>query len=113
MNTELRNFDAEIERLNHASTERLLAADVFDGAAFEALLVYLSGEGDQIADDFVVSKQVLASARNAKAAITSRSEYLLDARSGLPLAANFAMLLDLMILGERPSDRLPGKPRAL
>ena len=112
MNAELRNFDTEIERLDYASTGRLLAADVFDGAAFEALLTYLSGKGDQIADDFVVSKQVLAPARNAEAAIVSRSAYLPDARSGLPLAAKFAMLLDLMILGERPSDRVSGRPRA-
>jgi hypothetical protein len=112
VSAELRNFDTEIERLDYASTGRLMAADVFDGTAFEALLAYLASKGDQIADDFVVSKQVLASARNAEAAIRSRSEYLPDARSGLPLAAKFATLLDLIILGERPGERVPGKPRA-
>ena len=113
MSAELRNFDTEIERLDHASTGRLLAVEVFDGAAFEALLSYLSDKVERIADDFVVSKQVLASMRNAEAAIRSRSEYLSQARNGLPLAAKFAMLLDLLILGERPSDRVAGKPRVL
>lgn len=79
-----------------------MAAEVFDGTAFETLLTYLSGKADHIADDFVVSKQVLASVRNAEAAIRSRSEYLPEAQSGLPLAAKFAMLLDLLILGQRP-----------
>lgn len=106
-----RNFDPQLLDLRERSIDRLLKADFLDLAAFERLLDYLENKADQIAADYVVSKQALASLRDAQSAILSRSEYLDQVKEHARMADRFAFLLDLIILGERPRDRAPGVPR--
>lgn len=104
----VRGHDPELEELEARSTLRLFAAEFVDRPAFERLLGYLEARVELIADDYVVSKQVLACLRNGRAAIRSRAEYLPQVAEHLDLADKFAFLLDLVILGERPSERMAG-----
>lgn len=102
----VRSHDVELEELQSRSILRLFAAEFVDRPAFERLLAYLEEKVEVIADDYVVSKQVLACLRDGNAAILSRAEYLPQIAEHLDLAARFAFLLDLVILGERPSERV-------
>ena len=107
-----RAFDVELEELRRRSVDRLLAADFFDPDAFGKLFDYLEEKAERIAGEYVVSKQVLACLRDAQSAIESRSEYLPQVREHVGEVRKFAMLLDLIILGEKPSDRRLVEPRA-
>jgi hypothetical protein len=106
-----RDFDPDLQDLERGATERLLASESFDTAAFRALLDHLSRKAEAIKDDYVISKQVLRSLRNAASAIRNQAPYVPLARDNLVLADKFEMLLDLMIIGESPADRVPGVPR--
>ena len=107
------DYDLELEDLDRRSTDRLLAAEVFDGAAFAALNDYLSRKAEAIKVEHVISKQVLGSLRNAASAIRNLAPHVPQARENLALADEFEMLLDLMIIGESPQDRVPGVPRII
>lgn len=106
---ELRNFDANLQTLRERSIDRLLAAEVLDRSAFDELISELATKAEQIADDFVVSKQVLSCLRDGREAVLSRSEYVPQVRKHEELASEFAMLMDLIILGEKPSSRSGAK----
>lgn len=53
------DFDLELEDLWKRSAGRLMAAEVFDSAAFSDLLSYLGEKAEIIKSEHVVSKQVL------------------------------------------------------
>lgn len=105
------DYDLELEQLGTRATARLLMADVFDGAAFDALYDHLAGKADALRGESVLSKQILACLRQASQAIRSRAEYLPAARDSIAVADKFEMLLDLLITGQDPADRKPGIPR--
>lgn len=107
------HFDLELEQLGEKAMGRLLTADSFDGAAFEALYDYLASKARDLRDESVLSKQLLACLRQASGAIHSRAEYVAAARQNLHVADKFDMLLDLLIAGEDPADRRPGAPRII
>ena len=105
------DHDLELEELDERATSRLLAADTFDASAFRSLIDYLSEKAEAIKGEHVVSKQVLGSLRTAASAIRSRAAYVQQAKDNLALADECEMLLDLMIVGESPRDRVPGVAR--
>lgn len=107
------DYDLELEQLEERATGRLLTADMFDGAAFEALYNHISDKARDLREVSVVSKQILRSLRQAAASIRSRAEYVASVQDKLPVADRFEMLLDLIIIGEHPEDRKPGTPRIL
>ncbi|KTE41452.1 MULTISPECIES: hypothetical protein [unclassified Sphingopyxis] len=107
------DYDLELEDLNRRATIRLLASESFDATAFAALKDYLSGKAEAIKSEHVVSKQVLGVLRDASKAIRNQAPYVPQARDNLSLADEFEMILDLMIIGESPSDRIPGVPRII
>ncbi|AJA10271.1 hypothetical protein SKP52_16995 [Sphingopyxis fribergensis] len=107
------DYDLELEQLEGRATGRLLTADTFDGAAFEALYNHISDKARDLREVSVVSKQILRSLRQAAATIRSRSEDVASVQDKLPVADRFEMLLDLIIIGEHPDDRKPGTPRIL
>lgn len=105
------HYDIELDQLDQRATGRLLMADTFDGAAFEALYHHVASKAGELREESVLSKQILACLRKASEAIRSRSEYIPAARDNLAIAGNFELLLDLLIAGEDPADRRPGQPR--
>lgn len=108
-----RNFDPQLEALDQRATSRLLTAESFDLNAFTDLWEYLAQKAESIKQDYAISKQVLGSLRNAAKAIRTQAPYVPLARENMALADKFEMLLDLMIIGESPSDRVPGIPRII
>ena len=105
-------FDPELQSLREKSVDRLLMADVFDPTGFAALLRYLDLKADLLRAEYAISKQVLLCLRDASEAILSRAEYVPAAKANVEMARQFALLMDLMIVGETLADRQPGKPRA-
>ena len=105
------DYDPELEELDRLATSRLLTSQSFDATAFAALREHLSRKAEAVKDEHVISKQVVGSLRNAASAIRNQAPYVLQARKNLALADEFEMLLDLMIIGESPGDRVPGVPR--
>ena len=107
------DFDLELQELHRKSVGRLLTAETFDRSAFEALKAYLCEKAEHIKSEHVISKQVLDCLLSAWRAIESRAEYMPDARKSVAMAAEFFMLLDLMVGGEGCNDRKAGVPRVL
>jgi hypothetical protein len=107
------DYDLELEELDKHATSRLLMSASFDASAFARLRDYLSCKAEAIRDEHVISKQVLGSLRNAASAIRNQAAYVSEARKNLALADEFDMLLDLMVIGETPRDRVPGVPRII
>lgn len=107
------DYDPELEELNRRSTDRLLCAEVFDSAAFAALKDYLCRKAEAVKAEHVISKQLLGCLRGAAEAIRSRAAYVAGAKENLALAAEFDMILDLMLRGEGCGDRSPDQPRIL
>src|SRR5690348_2854251 len=107
------DYDLELEELKRKSVDRLLMADVFDRAAFDALDAYLGRKITLIKHEHVVSKQVLAVLLNTPQIIRSRAEYLPEVREHQDVIPRFAELLSLIVLGEERGDRKPGVPRIL
>jgi hypothetical protein len=107
------HYDTKLEQLEYRATGRLLVADVFDGAAFQALYDYVEGKAADLQNESVLSKQILKCLRGAAAAILSRSEYVPAVQENLAFVQRFETLLDLLIAGERPEDRRSGIPRIL
>ena len=104
-------FDTELQTLRERPVDRLLVADVFDGAAFDALLSYLNMKAGLLRSEQAISKHVLSCLRDAQQSIISRAEYVPAAKVNIEKAQSFAALLDLMIIGETLDDRVSGKPR--
>jgi hypothetical protein len=102
------DFDLELEDLWKRSAGRLMAAEVFDAAAFTSLLRYLAGKAEAIKAEHVVSKQVLHCILWAVKALEGGRSLPAEA---MPLTSELYMLLDLIAIGEAPSDRKPGVPR--
>jgi hypothetical protein len=107
------DYDLKLEELSEAATGRLLAAEVFDLAAFRALRDYLSAKSELIKREHVVSKQVVKALLGAAQAIENSAEHVPGARENLALAHEFHFILGLIAMGEATSDRQPGKPRVL
>lgn len=107
------DYDLTLEELARRATSRLLSSESFDLAAFAALYDYLCAKAEEVRTEHVISKQVLSCLRGASGAIRSQAPYISGARENLGLADKFDMLLDLMIIGETPRDRMPGQPRVL
>jgi len=63
--------------------------------------------------EYVISKQILGTLRDAAKAIRNQAPHVSAARENLDLADKFELLLDLMIIGESPRDRAPGVPRVI
>ena len=105
------DFDLELQELHRRSVGRLIAAEVFDMQSFEALKSYLCEKAEQIKAEHVVSKQVLNCLLSAWRTIESRAEHLPDARAHVGMAAEFFLLMDLIVIGEGCNDRKPGIPR--
>ena len=108
---EILDFDMELQALNERSTDRLLMADVCDRPAFELLLQALEARAVELKSRPALPKQFLSYLVGASAAITSRAEYLPDAKAALDIASKFDLLLHLSIQGESLGDRKPGVPR--
>lgn len=101
-------FDPELEELFHLAVGRLQNAEVFDFQAFERLLRYLDTKAEAIKSEHVVSKQVLH-----HILWTAKS---LEGAHSLPAQASVLIpklyeLVDLIAIGEAPSDRKAGIPR--
>lgn len=107
------HYDLELEQLGERATGSLLMADTFDKAAFDVLYDYLAGKAGELRKESVLSKQILTCLRQASGAIRSRSEYVPAAKDSVAVADKFEMLLDLLIAGEEPVDRIPGIPRII
>jgi len=107
------DYDSKLEQLSEASVGRLLCAQVFDLSAFGRLKEYLSAKSEHIKTEHVVSKQVLKTLLSAAQAIENSAEHVPGAREHRGLAREFHYMLGLIAIGEAPSDRQPGKPRAL
>lgn len=107
------DFDVELQSLKEASVDRLLNAEICDRQAFERFLYALEVRAQSLKDEHVLPKQFLSYLRAGSGAISSRAEYLPEVRSALDLASKFDLLLDLAIMGESLSDRVPGQPRII
>lgn len=107
------DYDPDLEELNRRATERLLCAEVFDAAAFAALKDYLCRKAKAVKAEHVVSKQFLSCLRGAAEAIRSRAAYVAGAKKNMALAAEFDMILVLMIRGEGCGDRSSDEPRII
>lgn len=107
------DYDPELHELARRSTFRLLAAEVFDRAAFEALKQRVCAKADALKGEYVISKQLLGCLRGAAKAIRNQAPYVPAAQESAALADEFEMVLDLLIAGENPSDRVPGVPRII
>jgi len=105
------DFDLHLEELSRRSLDRLLCAEVFDLAAFQALYAYLSEKATAIKAEHVVSKQVLLTLLRVSDALRTYADHNEAVRQNLNLAADFAMLLGLIAIGEDGSDRRSGIPR--
>jgi hypothetical protein len=106
------DFDSDLQELHRKSVGQLLAADVYDDDAFIALKSHLCEKAELIKGEHVISKQVLDCLLSAAKSIESRAEYVPAARDKLLRAAEFYILLDLMVIGEGCNDRRAGVPRA-
>jgi hypothetical protein len=96
------DYDLTLEELARTSTMRLLASESFDLPAFTALYDRLTSKADDLRVEFVISKQILGTLRDASEAIRNQAPHVAAARENLDLADKFEMLLDLMIIGESP-----------
>ena len=105
------NFDHDLQELQERAVGRLIATDVFDRQAFEALKTYLCEKAELIKTEHVVSKQVLSCLLSASQSIENRADYIPEARANLAMASEFSMLLGLIAIGEGCNDRRPGVPR--
>jgi hypothetical protein len=99
------DFDSELEDLWKRSAGRLMAAEVFDAAAFSDLLSHLREKAEAIKAEHVVSKQVLHCILWTVKAIEGARSLPRDA---MPLRDDLYVLLDLIAVGEAPSDRSQG-----
>jgi hypothetical protein len=107
------DWDVELEELAYQATGRLFAAETLDLVAFDRLYDHLAIKAEAIKDENVLSKQVLSVLLNVRRAFERLAEYREDVRTHIGVAGRFEMLLDLIALGEAPSDRIPGAPRIL
>ncbi|MBL0726077.1 hypothetical protein [Piscinibacter sp. HJYY11] len=105
------NFDLELQGLHARSVGRLLATEVFDKDAFDALRSHLCEKAELLKSEHVVSKQILDCLLSAVQVIQSRAEYLPEARDHVAMADEFFMLLGQIVIGEGCNDRRPGVPR--
>lgn len=107
------DYDMKLKELLEKSVDRLICAEVFDTAAFHELYTYLCEKSEEIKSEHVVSKQVIAAIFSAQRTIENNAAYNAKAKENLSLANKFAVLLELMVIGETPNDRVPGVPRIL
>lgn len=105
------DFDLRLQELRQRSVDRLIAAEVFDEAAFAKLKGYLCEKSKDVKREHVISKQVLSAILDAANVIESRAEYMPEVRQHRSLVTDFYMLLGLMAIGETWSDRAAGVPR--
>jgi len=105
------DFDLHLEELSRRSLDRLLCAEVFDLAAFQALHTYLCEKATAIRAEHVVSKQVLLTLLQVSDVLRSRADHNEAVRQNLNLATDFALLLGLIASGEDCCDRRSGNPR--
>ena len=103
--------DPHLEDLKLRSIDRLLMADVYDAAAFEALRAYLCEKARLLQSEYTISKQVLRCLLEARSAIESRAEYLPEVRQHLGAVAAFEQILAAIVAGESCEARSPGIPR--
>jgi hypothetical protein len=106
-------FDMRLKELEERATDRLLMAEVFDEKAFGELYSHICLMAEELKSEYLVSKQFLASVLKASGAIRSRAEYLPDVKRHMKWANDFDFVLDLVAIGEAPSDRKPGVPRII
>jgi hypothetical protein len=109
----LSDFDVELDELFERSVHRLQAADVFDVKAFDALLEYVRAKASGIANEHVVSKQVLACLIKARDAIQRSAPWVPGAKGNLKMADDFELVLSQIALGIDPATRQPGVPRVV
>ena len=107
------DFDLELEELRRRSVDRLMTAEVFDMNAFEALRVHICKKAEEIKQEHVVSKQLMAVLRSVPKAVEAKADYLAEAKQHIALAASFDLLLDQIVSGEVCSERVPGRPRVI
>ncbi|CBJ39819.1 conserved hypothethical protein (plasmid) [Ralstonia solanacearum CMR15] len=106
------DYDLQLADLHSASIGKLQQAEVFDQAAFQALYDYLRLKADAIGQEHVISKQVVHCLLAAQKAILGMGEHVLvQGKRDAAMAGDFYALLDLIALGERLGDRVPGVPR--
>jgi hypothetical protein len=104
------DYDLQLEELYERSAGRLLCADVFDRAAFDAFIAYLTEKAEQIANEHVVSKQVLHYLLSAHS-VYNCSEH--NAEVDRNLADEMLRLLGMIASGVKSGDRIPGVPRII
>ena len=105
------DYDMKLKELLEKSVDRLNCAEVFDTGSFHELYTYLCEKSEEIKSEHVVSKQVIAAIFSAQRTIENNAVYNAKAKENLYLANKFAMLLELMAIGETPNDRVPDAPR--
>ncbi|WP_310446092.1 hypothetical protein [Thiobacillus sp.] len=105
------NFDLELQELHARSVGRLIAVQVFDKEAFDALKSHLCKKAELLKSEHVVSKQILDCLLSAWQVIESRAEHLPEAKKHVAMAAEFFMLMGQIVIGEGCNDRKPGVPR--
>lgn len=107
------DFDLHLVELQKESVGRLVCAEVFDKAAFDALKAYLCEKAELIKQEHVVSKQVVACLLEAATVVDSRGQWIEGARQNAHLSTEFHNLLALIAIGEGCNDRKPGVPRVV
>lgn len=107
------DYDLELEELHNRSVGRLLASETFDAAAFSQLYDYLCAKAERIKDEHVVSKQLISVVFSTQRSIENAAPYNAQAKEALSLANKFSLLLELVAIGEAPTDRKPGVPRVV
>jgi len=107
------DFDLHLVELQKESVGRLVCAEVFDKAAFDALKAYLCEKAELIKQEHVVSKQVVACLLEAAAVVESRAQWVEGARQNAHLSTEFHNLLGVIAIGEGCNDRKPGVPRVV
>lgn len=107
----MHEFDPELNELFERSVHRLRAAEVFDAEAFSLLFAHVSKKASLLADEYVVSKQVLASLVGARDSIRNSAPFLPESANSLELADEFELLLSMIALGIDPAMRVGGSPR--
>lgn len=105
------NYDLHLEELLYRSTGRLLMAEVFDLAAFQALEDYLWQKAEGLRNEHTLSKQVLACIRSTASAIESLVDYVPAVRENQHMAITFHSILDRLIAGETRDSCKAGAPR--
>lgn len=106
------HFDLALDELFNQSVGKLRTAETFDCKAFVALMTHMRQQASSIADDHVVSKQMLTCLMQARDAIHRSAQWVPEAKHNLQMADEFEMLLAMVAFGIDPATKRPRMTRS-